>query len=157
MSGSDKVAVKQYDLENEVNDDFILDDIEDMPGFVVPPTGSYSVVLEKGIEDKEINDEPYYAANMTIKEVLEVTEKGVEEKDYPKVGDIASTLFSRRNKFGMSNFKNFVASIAERYNTKKVGEIREHAKGAEMLVTVKRKYNKERDVYNLSVVTAQLL
>lgn len=145
-------------LENQIDDDFILDDIEDMPGFVVPPTGAYIVVLEKGIDTKEINDGHYYEIPMTIKEVVEVSDKALDDgEQLPKEGDIASLIFKRDNAFGMGNFKNFVRSISEKFGVTKVGEIREHAKGLEMLVVVKRKYDKEKDRHNINVTKSQVL
>jgi hypothetical protein len=145
-------------LSTAVDDDFLLDDIEDMPGFVTPPTGSYTVRLEKGIEDKIVNDAPYYNIPLTITSVMEVLPSALEEGEtLPKEGDMTSLLFKRDNEFGMSNFKQFVKSIAEKFNARKVSEIRAAAVGLDMVVVIKRKYDKKNDRHNLNIVTAAVL
>ena len=155
MATDNKIAV--------VTDDFLLEDIEDLPGFVTPPTGAYRIRLDKGIEDKEINDNPYFSVELTILEVMEVVEENLEKAEdgtpeaLPKEGDIATLLFAKDNQFGMGNFKSFVKSIAEKFGLRKVGEIREVAKGLEMCVVIKRKWNKKAERFNINVTSAQVL
>jgi hypothetical protein len=154
MSDSHKVG----QLTAAVDDDFLLDDIEDMPGFVTPPTGAYSVCLEKGIEVKDINNSSYYEVAMTIKELLEVQEKNLEDgESMPKIGDIASMIFKRDNEFGMSNFKKFARSIAEKFGVKSIGDIRNASKGLDMIVVIKRKYDKKADVHRTEITKAQVI
>lgn len=155
MATDNKIAV--------VTDDFLLDDIDDLPGYVTPPTGAYRVRLDKGIEDKDINDSPYFSVELTILSVEEVDESALEKSEegvveaLPKEGDIASLLFAKDNQFGMGNFKAFVKSIAEKFGIRTVGEIRESAKGLEMLVIIKRKWNKKAERFNINVTNAQVL
>lgn len=145
-------------MDVPVDDDFILDDIEDMPGFVTPPTGAYLVDLHKGIEIKEINDASYYEVAMTIVENLDVDEKKLDAgESLPKPGDIASMIFKRDNEFGMSNFKKFAGSIAERFKVSKIGDIREASKGIQMMIVIKRSYDKKADRHNINVVKAQVI
>ena len=81
---------------NEISDDFLLDDIDDLPGFVVLPTGAYTVRLDKGIEEKTINDANYYDVQMTLVEVLDLDAKHLDEGEVaPKAGDLAGMLFAR--------------------------------------------------------------
>lgn len=147
----------EINTSNMVDDDFNLDDIEDLPGFVVPPTGAYLVHLEKGIEEKDINDSKYYEVAMQIKEILEVTEKLKEGEELPKPGDIASMIFKRDNEFGMGNFKSFAKSIAEKFGLKKVGEVKEHSKGLDMIIVVKRTYDEKKDRHNMKLVKSQVV
>ena len=140
-----------------VNDDFLLDDIEDMPGFVVFPSGAYHVRLDKGIEKKEINDKNFYDIPMTVVEVAEISEKLAEHESPPKIGDIGNLLFARENKFGMGSFKSFVKPIAEKFNCKTVGELLDNSKGLELLIVVKRRYNKDKDSYNMNAVKSVVI
>ena len=127
-----------------VDSDFLLDDIEDLPSFVQLPTGAYVVVTEKGFEEKDINDEPYYELAVTIESVEELTEKLPEGESAPKPGDIGSFLFSRTNKFGMGNFKEVAKSIAAHFGCTKVGEVIEHSKGLRVLIITKRTKGKDK-------------
>jgi hypothetical protein len=144
-------------LENQVDDDFDLDNIEDLPAFATPPDGAYLITLVKGLEEKEINDDKYYEAAMTIQEVQEMSGKLEEGEQPPKPGDVATIIFKRDNVFGMGNFKIFVKSIAERFSVTKIGDIREKSKGIEMLVIIKRKWNKKDERWNISVTKAQIV
>jgi hypothetical protein len=116
------------------------------------------VELTKGIFDVDINDEPYWQVDMTILSVEDVNEKELGEgESMPAIGEVCSTVFSRGNKFGMGNFKEFVRSISEKYGVKTVSEIKEKAVGLQMLVILKRVYNKDKDRYNLNVKTAHVI
>ena len=142
-------------LETEIDDDFDLDNIEDMPGFITPLSGVYTCVMEKGIEEKEIDGEKgtanYYDIPLIMKEVHETTEEPDDESPLPKEGDQFNLIFKRNNAFGMSNFKAFVRPIAEHLGTKKVGEIREQSKGLEIMVVLKRRWNKKSERYNIDI------
>lgn len=141
-----------------VDDDFLLDDIADLPAFATPPNGAYIVELEKGIENLEINGSDYYQIAMTIRECVDVAPKSLDEgEQMPKDGDIATVIFKRDNSFGMGNFKTFIASIRDKFATKTVGEVREAAKGLRMLVILKRKWNKENERYNMNVTKTEVL
>jgi hypothetical protein len=144
-------------LSQVLDDDFLLDQIEDLPGFITPPSGAYVVSLPKGIEEKEINDAKYFDAHFTVKEVMEVTEKLKDGEDLPKEGDMFNVIFKRDNKFGMGNFKTVFKSVAEKFNCKTIGEVRENAKGAEFLMVVKRTYNKDKDRHNVNIVRSVLV
>lgn len=128
-----------------VDDDTILDDIEDLPEFTTPPSGAYLVSLDKGIEEKKINNEPYYDVQMVIKSLVSVPETGLHEGEkLPKEGDMFNFIFNRANEFGMGNFKKFCMPIREKFGARTVGEIKEKAKGLEMLIVLKRKAKKDK-------------
>ena len=153
------VDTKSYILDNEVDDNFSLDDIEDMPGFVMPPTGVYTVVLEKGILDKVINEDNYFEVAMTIKSVDELDDKNLDaDETAPKEGDIASTIFGRNNKYAMNNFKaSFGRAIAEKFEVKTIGAIKEKSVGLEMMVVIKRTFDKKRERHNIEIKRAVVL
>lgn len=144
-----------------VTNDFLLDDIEDMPAFLTLPSGAYHVKLEEGIVEKKIpmqgEDVDCFEAAMTVVETLEMTDKLGEDEKTPKQGDIASMLYNRTNKFGMGNFKDFVRPIAERFGVRTVGEIVSNSKGVELMIIVKRTYNKDRDRHNMQIKKVALI
>ena len=143
---------------NEISDDFLLDDIDDLPGFVVLPTGAYTVRLDKGIEEKTINDANYYDVQMTLVEVLDLDAKHLDEGEVaPKAGDLAGMLFARANEYGMGNFKLFVKDIAAKFDCKSVGQVREAAKGLEMAIVVKRVYDAKKERHNMKMIKAAVI
>lgn len=151
-------------LEIEVDDDFLLDDIEDLPGFVVFPTGGYTVELKEGIEEKEFEDKKsgltkkFYGVNMTLLEVLEVNPSALDDGEaLPKEGDVCSMLFDRGHRFGMGAFKDMFRKTAEQFGCKTAGELKANSKGLKLVIAAKRRYNKEADRHNLTVVNAQPL
>lgn len=149
---------KDYTLDNEIDDDYDLDDIETMPAFITPPTGNYAVELTKGIETREINDTNYYNINMVILSILETDKKSVgDNEQLPNEGDMFSTLYDRSNKFAMSNFKEVIAPIAEKFGCRKIGEVIQVSTGLKLLVVVKRTYDKKSERYNIRIMKTALL
>lgn len=149
---------KDYELDAPIGDDFTLDDIEDMPGFVTPPTGAYVVLVEKGIEAIDINDDPYLTARMNIVSVEEVHDAALSDgEERPKIGDMFSILFNRQNKFAMSNFKVYSAPIIEQFKCKTVSDVMEASKGVSLLVIVKRTYDKKKDRHNIQIPKTALV
>jgi hypothetical protein len=152
---------------NTDDDDFSLDEIEDLPEFKIPPTGAYLMTLEKGIVDIEHNDIEYFTIPMTIKEVMEVNEKSLDDGEVlPKEGDIVTVWFSRKpsenqkdqtKNYGLSNFKKFFAPVADRFGVKKLSEIRGVAEGLELLVILKRSYDRKADRHNLKVERTEVV
>lgn len=128
-----------------VGNDFLLDDIEDLPSFVALPSGAYVVTLDKGFEEKEINDEPYFELAVTVQTVEELNEKLPEGESSPKPGDIGSFLFNRTNKFGMGNFKEIAKPIAQHFGSSTVGEVIDASKGLTVIIIVKRTKGKDKN------------
>jgi hypothetical protein len=142
----------------KVTNDFNIDDVEDAPTFVILPTGSYTVMLNTGVIDKTINDNDYFSIEMTVEDCLEVPESSLSEgEQLPRKGDKASLIFGKANIYGMSNFKTFVQPIARHFGVNTIGEVREQMEGLAIMVTVKRKYDKKRDQYNMNVVQTAVL
>lgn len=136
---------KNYELENEVTLDMSLDDIEDLPGFVTPPTGSYQVSVETVPEIKQINDDNYLEVKLTIIEAMEITEALGADEQPPKAGDQFSYAFNLKNKVGTGNLKKFLTSVKERLGTSNLREITEGMKGMTLLVVNKRTYDEKKD------------
>lgn len=146
------------ELAQVVGDDFVLDDLENAPGFIVPPNGAYHVKVDPaGIQDKEINDADYYAVNLELVAVVEMAGKLDDGEEHPKPGDIMSLLFNRKNLFGMSNFKKFATPIAQKFSLKTIGPVKEASKGIDMLIITKRKFNKKNEQWNMNVEKATVL
>lgn len=152
-------------LETAVDDDFLLDDLDDLPSFVAPPTGAYIVSLDKGIEDRTLEDKKtkedrtFYNVPMTIVSVEEVNQKDLDEGEVlPKEGDSFNILYDRSHRVGMGVFKqNFLVPIAEKFGLKKVGEVKEASKGIQMLVIIKRTYDKDKDRHNVNIKKSAVL
>lgn len=133
-------------LEKAVTLDFSLDDIEDVPGFAVFPTGAYHVNLHKGLEQKKINDKPAFAIEMQLVNTEECHDLDEDEQP-PKIGDICTLSFMAQNKFGADSLKKFLLPIAKKFNTRNIGELAAIMKGMQLLIVIKRTYNSEKDVH----------
>lgn len=151
-------------LEAILHDDDLIDNIEDLPGFVTPPTGAYLFELSKGIEDVEINDKSYYKVNCTYGDVVEVHDKHKERDEstgeyeaLPKAGDIVGFLFDRSHELGRGSFKNFIKPIATHFNCSRVGEARQKAIGLRVMITLRRSYNKKTDRYNMQATRVEVI
>lgn len=134
--------------------DTTLDDIEDLPQFMVFPTAAYHVKLNKGITDKTrdasefINGHPAVTVEMTLVEIAEIDNKNLQKGEAPPaVGDIASLMFMTDNKMGAGQLKNFLSPIAESLGTKVPSEIIEQSVGLELAIVLARTYNKNDDKY----------
>jgi hypothetical protein len=139
--------------------DISLDDIEDLPGFEVPPEGEY--VLQVTAATKTVSDK--IAVEMAY-EVKECTKKNNDTDPDPVVGTKFSVLYFLQGKpdsvkISKGRLKLLLAEIAEQ-----TGEgnllvlIRDHLAGAVVTATVKRRADKEdkerffADVKNLRLV-----
>lgn len=143
---------KSYELTNQVDDDFNIDDIEDAPAFVILPTGTYVVNLATGIQDKLINGNEYFSIEMTVVSCVEVAQSALlDGETLPREGDTATLIFGKTNMYGMSNFKAFIKPIATKFNITKVRDIKEYADGMTIMVVVKRTFDKKRERYNMNV------
>lgn len=135
---------------DEVTLDMSIDDIEDLPSFLQPPTGAYILVLNEGIVEKTLEtadkeDSDIFELAFTIKEILEFDKADLDEgEDPPKVGDTYTVSFQRTNKFGMGYFKEVVKPIADRIGSKQLGNIIGASKGMEFMALLTRTFNKAK-------------
>lgn len=133
-------------LEKPIDLDMSLDDIEDVPGFGVFPTGAYLVDFVKGIEQKEINDKKAASCEMTLVEIGELKEDNLDEGEKPPMpGDICTLSWMLDNKFGADGLKKFCTPLADKLGTKKLSEIFHQSKGLRCLIVVRRTYNEKKD------------
>jgi hypothetical protein len=146
---------------NLVTNDFLLDDIDDLPAFVTLPTGAYAVHFVDGIEEKTVKmndvDTSCFEIKMTVTEVAEITEELKEGEVAPKVGDVASMLWNRTHGLSMGNFKDFAKPIAKQFGCSTVGEVITASKGINAVISVKRTYNKDKDRHNMNIKTMVLI
>lgn len=144
-------------LEIPLSMDMSLDDIEDLPGFVVFPSGAYQVSLEEGLVKKDINEHPAMECAMKLVETLEMTEPLKENEVAPAVGDVCTISFMLDNKFGVGKFKEFLTPIGTRLGLKNIGEIAAQTKGLQLMVVIKRTYDKDKDRHYANVKKVEVL
>lgn len=136
-------------LQVQIDEDFDLDDIADLPESTIPPSGAYTIELVDGIVTREINDNDYWVASMTILECSEVPARSLREgEELPTLGNTVDILFWRGHERGAFQFKKFARTIAEHFKfTGKgtVGRVIEASKGLKMLVVFQRTYSKKND------------
>jgi hypothetical protein len=136
--------------------DGTLDDLADLPGFKQPPTGAYAVSIVS-IEEKKIGDHPAVEAKFKVKEVMEVTEKNVEDAEMMLVGDEFGIAFMLDNDTGVGFLKEFLKPLAESLNTQKNRETMAGAKGMDVVLVVKRTWNKEKEQHYCNLKKIEVL
>lgn len=131
-----------------------IDDIEDLPGFEVPPVGTYSLKMNCSV--KEVNQKAAIESNFEVMEALELNDPSL--LDSVKPGTKFSTLSFIENDIAMGKFKEMVAPIAAATGEKNVGKlVSEVIKDLVVVATVKHRKNKEdpdkpyADVSNITV------
>lgn len=128
-----------------VNLDTPMDDIDDLPGFLVFPSGAYTVLLVEGLIEKDIADHSAIEMAMTLKEIHEFTDP-VEEADKPKIEDVCSTAFMLDNATGAGMYKEVLKVLAEKFGkglSKR--ELNAAAKGLLCMVVLKKTHDKDKD------------
>lgn len=134
--------------------DQTLDDLPDLPGFKVPPTGAYAVEVLSIIE-KKIGDHPAVEAKFKIIEVTEVSGALDEGEAPPAVGDECNVAYMLDNDTGQGFLKDFLRPIGEHLGIKNLREIAEKSKGMLLVIVAKRTYDKAKDrhYFNLKKLT----
>jgi hypothetical protein len=136
--------------------DGTLDDLVDLPGFKQPPTGAYACGIV-GIEQKKIGEHPAVEAKFVIKAVEEVTEKNVPDDELMLVGDEFGVAYMLDNDVGVGFFKQLLAPLAEKLGTTKNRETMAAAKGMDILLVVKRTWNKEKEQHYTAIKKIEVL
>jgi hypothetical protein len=131
--------------------DGTLDDLADLPGFKVPPTGGYAVSIVSNTVKTVGTHVNTVEAKFKIKEVLEISEQGVDEKDMPLAGDEFAVLFMTDNETGAGFLKEYLKVIGPAVGSQKTKEILELSKGLDLVVVTKRTYNKDADRHNVNL------
>lgn len=129
-----------------------LDDLPDLPGFKVPPTGAYAVSIVSMLE-KVIGDHPAVEGKFSIVEVLEVTETGIPDAELPVKGDEFNVVYMLDNDTGVGFLKEFMKPIAEALQKPKaqIAELMTDSKGVTLSLVIKRTYDKEKDRHYLNI------
>ena len=150
------------DLDNQT-----LDDLPDLPSYVVLHTGAYKVRFENGVEVKDVEvkkDGRAYISkranlNMTVLEVLEVSEK-IDENAGEKLAapnDIASVMWTLDTETGVGFFKKGLGMIAAALDLPKdtkLSDIITVSKGMDAIITVKREVRTDdKTKHRFNIVT----
>lgn len=136
--------------------DATLDDMPDLPGFKIPPTGAYAVNVVSVLE-KKIGEHPAIEAKFRIVEVMEVSETGVKDDEMPVKDDEFSTAFMLDNDTGVGFLKGFLKPIGESLGLTKTREIMEQAKNMSLAIVIKRTHKKETDTYYCNLKRVEVL
>jgi hypothetical protein len=130
--------------------DQTLDDLPDLPGFKVPPTGAYAVEVQSILE-KKIGDHPGLEVKFKIIEVTEVSGTLDEGEAAPQVGDECNVVYMLDNDTGIGFLKDFLRPLGEALGTKNNREIAERAKGMLLVIVVKRTFDEKKDRHYLNI------
>jgi len=129
-----------------------LDDLADLPEFLVFPAGAHKVTIT--LESKEVNKHPSIECKMKVVETLELA----NPTDTPMVaGTESSVLYMLDNEFGVGKFKELMKPLAAHFGGTSVRETMASAQGAEVVVVTTVRTNKATkvsytDIKSLSVV-----
>jgi hypothetical protein len=135
----------------EVNLDISLDDIADLPEFLVFPAGAYRCTI--AFEKKQIGTHPAVELKLTMLEVVELADP---TDTPPEVGTESSVAYMLDNEFGQGNMKKVMVPLAQHFSESNVSKLIEAVKGAECLVVTKQRQNKEKTATYLDVVSLQV-
>lgn len=127
--------------------DMDLDDLADLPEFVVPPAGTYRALLEK-VESKKIGEHPALEFKYKMLETIEL-----EDPNATPVPENCETneAYMTDNEFGVGRLKGVLKPLAAHYGTSKVSETCDAAAGTEVLLVTKVRQNKEKTQSYFSV------
>lgn len=126
-------------------DNATLDDIEDLPEFLTPHSGAYQVIFPEGGVRKEINEHPACEWPCKVEAVLELSEKIAEGEKVVGSESQFSFMFMLDNKFGVGNYKKFLAEFAIKLGTRDLKALESQGKNVRAMVVVKREKDKEDD------------
>ena len=125
--------------------DGTLDDIDDLPGFAVFPSGAYMIELHTGLERKAIGAHAAIECAMKCLEVKELANPTADEANKPKIGDICTAAYMLDNPTGLGFLKeSLLKPIGAKLGLTKNSEIIAASKGIKALV-VMTKTEKEKD------------
>jgi len=119
--------------------DSSIDDLEELPPFIVPPVGYYKLAVS--LSRKSVNDKPCIEAAFVVRETLEL--KNPSEAPC-EAGTKFSQLFTMDNEWGQKGFKSFLKGLIDPLGLsgKKVSEVIEAVQNVEVAATVKQRKDK---------------
>lgn len=119
--------------------DASIDDLHDLPPFVVPPVGYYK--LSVSLDRKLVNEHPSIEAQFVVQETLELKNPAEAQCE---AGTKFSVLFTMDNEFGQGAFKLFISPIVAGLGLqgKKVAEVVANVKNVTITATIKQRKDK---------------
>lgn len=90
-----------------------LSDIEDLPGFDVPPNGSYTLLANAST--KKINKELYVVIDLAVVDTLQLADE--QNSKPPLQGTQFGVIFNLANEYGLNNLKKTLTPIGEHFGT----------------------------------------
>jgi hypothetical protein len=116
-----------------------IDDIDDLPGFVVPPNGMYCLKLN--LTPKVVNDKDVVEASF---EVVSTIEQNDADAVPPKEGTKFSTLYHLGTEIGEGKLKELLTPISAATGVKSIKQlVTETCKDFLISAKVKRRADKE--------------
>lgn len=129
--------------------DATLDDLADLPSLEAWPTGAYNVRLNADL--KVINDKAAVEIKLELLNVEEIPE--IKEDDFvPSEKDRTSILFVTGNEIGDGKLKEFLKATEQYTGDGNLRERIENMKNLEVVVVLKRRYDKKNDVNRNEIV-----
>ena len=142
-------------MSNEISLDSMLDvsldDIADLPEFLVFPAGAYRVTIN--FESKKINEHPSVEAKLKMLEVLEIP----ADVTPPEVGAESSVAYMMDNEFGQGNFKKLMKPLCDHHGVTNLAQAVAASQGLEVMVVTKQRQNKDKTATYLDIVSLQVL
>jgi len=137
--------------------DMDLDDIADLPEFVVPPAGAYTARI-KSIQAKNISDLTGVEAKFELLSTLEL----VDTTATPVAnGTECSVFFNTSNEWGAGDLKNLLRPLAVHTGVTGVRGIMEVSAGVEVMIVTKvqtgKKGTASEDKQYLKIVKLEVL
>lgn len=132
--------------------DVSLDDIADLPEFLVLPAGAYRATIN--FEAKKINEHPAVEAKLTVLEVLELA---APDATPPEAGAESSVAYMMDNEFGQGNFKKLVKPLCEQHGLTNLSQVIAASQGMEVVVVTKQRKNKDKTATYLDIVSLQVV
>ena len=140
----------QVDIDSLL--DVSLDDIADLPEFMVFPAGAHRCTI--AFEKKMIGTHPAVELKLTALETVELTDPSETPLE---AGTESSVAYMLDNEFGQGNMKKVMKPLAEHFGITQVSQLMEAAKGTECLVVTKKRQNKDKTATYLDVVSIQVI
>ena len=120
-----------------------VSNIEDLPDYINPVPGTYAVrvVKSEAVVDDE-NDKAYIGMGYTLSHVLEVANPADADTAgaYAEGSPISERFYGE---FGVKKFKKCFAQPMEAMNCQSIAEFLEQADGADLVVTISNRKDKE--------------
>lgn len=141
MSGNENAELLNALLETS------LDDLADLPEFLVYPPGAYRVSVE--LASKMVGEHPSIEAKFKVLEVRELSDATAVP---PELGAESSMLFQMDNEFGQGKFKEFQKPLRDATGAANLAQLIELTKGMEFtIVTGIRQDKKDKEKFYLDV------